>query len=216
MQNVTISLPQDDTLNYKVYVAKAVPRGDVAITVNVRLIASTQDNEVERINARLREALQDFISADWKFVGNTREGLTPGFEKILVQAIAKVPAEENRNLEERARKAGREGLELGEIAVKRALPQDQVNQIVKELWFDAVRKTREHIVEFNEASGRQWRLGDIVFGVPGSGQQPRQFAKGGYREDATESLADLVESGLSGADKISLIAEVTLKSSRPQ
>jgi hypothetical protein len=216
MDPVTITLPQDDTLSYKVYVAKAVPRGDVAITVNLQMVASTSDNDINTINARLKNVLLDFIGADWRFVGHTREGPAPGYEKIAVQAIAKVSAEENRNLEERARKASRDGIEFGGVAVKRTLPQDHVNQIVKELWFDAVRKVQEHLREFEQASGRRWRIGDIVFGVPDGGRQNRPYVKGGYREDATESLADLVESGLSGAEKISLIAEVTLKSARPQ
>lgn len=213
MENVTLTIPQDDTLRYKVYVSKAVPRGDVTISTSINLLVSAKENTPEQINARLAEALKDFIPGTWDIVGSNRSSFTPGFEKIVVDAIAKVPAEQNRNLQERARKAAREGLEFGEITVKRSLPQDQVNQIVKDLWFDAVLRVEDHIQEFNKRSSRTWRIGDIVFGVPGNGQRESQrFSKGGYREDVDDVLGDLVESGLAGAEKISLIADVTLKS----
>ena len=70
--------------------------------------------------------------------------------------MAKIPAKENRNLEERAARANREGLEFGHVQVSRNLPQDQVNQIIKELWFEAVEKVTEHLADFNRASGRQY------------------------------------------------------------
>ena len=216
MENFTLTIPQDDTMRYKVYVTKAVPRGDVTITANINLLVSAKENSPEQINARLTDALKDFIPGAWEFVGSNRSSFTPGFEKIAVEAIVKVPAEQNRNLQERARMAAREGLEFGEIAVKRSLPQDQVNQIVKDLWFDAVQRVKEHIEEFNKRSGRTWRIGDIVFGVPGNGlREGQRLGKGGYREDVNDVLGDLVESGLAGAEKISLIADVTLKSNRP-
>ena len=216
MKNITLTLPQDDTLRYKVYVSKAIPRGDVTITANLNLLVSSRENAPEQINPRLMGALNDFIPGAWEFVGSNRSSFTPGFEKIAVEAIVKVSAEQNRNLQERARKAAREGLEFGEINVKRTLPQDQVNQIVKELWFEAVDRVEAHIDEFNKRSNRQWRIGDIVFGVPGSAQQQGQrLGKGAYREDVEDVLGNLVESGLAGAEKISLTADVTLKSGRP-
>ena len=128
-----------------------------------------------------------------------------------MQVLGKVTADENRNLEERSRKAAREGLEIKEITVKRTLPQDQANQIIKELWFDAVRKANEHITEFNEASGRSWRIGEIVFGVPNNEQRQNRSAKGGYRDEFDALLSGRDESGLAGAEKISLVADVTFK-----
>jgi hypothetical protein len=213
MDSHIFSIPHHDTLRYKVYVSKAVPRGDVTIAVSIQLLVSAKENTPEQIDARVSAALQEFIPAAWEFVGNNRASFTPGYEKIVVQAIAKVPADENRNLQERARRSAREGLEFGDITVKRTLPQDQVNQIVKELWFDTVRRVNEHIAEFNKQSGRNWRIGDIQFGVPASGQRENQRSvKGAYREDIDDVLGDLVESGLSGAEKISLTADVTLRS----
>jgi len=205
----------DDTLQYKVYVSKAVPRGDVTLNAFVTLIVAESDNAPDTINQRVMEALQAFLPTPWEVVSTDRTGLSPGYEQVRVKVLSRVPAEENRNLEERARKAARVGLSIGDISVNRALPQDVANQIVKSLWFEAVRKVNEHLKEFEEASGRQWRIGDIVFGVPNNGGQQRSV-KGGYRDEIDDFLSGLVESGLAGAEKISLVADVTLKSARPQ
>lgn len=72
-----------------------------------------------------------------------------------------------------------------------------------------------HLDEFNRASGRQWRLGDVTLGVPGGGRSSGRLTKGGYVEDADEPLGKFMESGLSGVEKVSLTAEVTLRSARP-
>jgi hypothetical protein len=156
------------------------------------------------LDPRIRAALKDFIEVDWELLGHERSGATPGFERIKVIALAKVPAEQNRNLEERARQANREGLEFGAITVKRSLPQDQVNQIVKELWFEAVTRVNGHLAEFEHVSGRKWRMGNIVLGIPDGGHRTRS-GKGGYMDDLDDTLGQLLESGLSGVEKISLI-----------
>jgi hypothetical protein len=208
-----VQLSIDDTINYRVYVSKAVPLADATVTANLEILVSNRDNN-EDLDARIRTALRDFIAVDWEILGQERSSATTGYERIKLKALAKVAADQNRNLEERARKANREGLEFGQIAVNRALTQDQVGQVMKELWFEAVSKVNEHLVEFNRASGRQWRIGDVILGAPDGGFRARN-AKGGYREELDDMLGDLVESGLSGAEKVSLIANVTLKSERP-
>lgn len=203
----------DDTIKYKVYVSKAIPLADVTITANLELLVSSHDDN-SALNAKIQAALQDFIAADWDIVAQERAGATPGFERVHLRALSKVPAEQSRNLKERASRANREGLEFGAISVNRSLPQDQVGQIMKDLWFEAVDKVSGHLPEFNRVSGRAWRIGDISLGVPGGHSQAR-LTKGGYREEVDDPLGDLMESGLSGAEKISLIAEVTLKAEKP-
>lgn len=119
-------------------------------------------------------------------------------------------------MKERSAAANREGLEFDDVRVScRNLPQDQANQIIKELWFDAVEKVTAHLNEFNRASGRQWRIGDIALGVPGVGRSSGRSAKGGYSEEPDEPFDKFMESGFSGVEKISLTANVTLKSARP-
>lgn len=209
-----MELAMDDTISYKVYVAKAVPVADVTVTARLELMVSSRDENTD-LDARIRGALKDFIDVEWTLLEQERSSATPGFERIQLKALAKVPARENRKLEERAARANREGLEFAQVHASRNLPQDQANQVIKELWFETVAKVTSHLEDFNRVSGRQWRVGDIRLGVPGNGRQSGRLTKGGYVENPEEPLEMLLESGFSGADKISLTAEVTLRSLRP-
>ena len=210
-----IFVPQDDTLEYKVYVSKTVPRGDATLTAVVAVLANSQKNTPEMINQRVLEALAEFVPVRWECMSQERSTISPGFEQVRVQALARIGPEQNRNLEERGRHASREGLEITNIRVKSTLPQDQVDQIVKELWFDTVEQVNEHMAEFNRVSGRAWRIGNIVYGVPSDTHSRTISAKGAYREEPYELFGALIESGLVGAEKICLTAQVTLKSPRP-
>ena len=209
-----LQLPVDDTINYKIYVAKAVPLADVNVTAQLQLMVSSRDNNPD-LDSRIRSALKDFIDTDWTLLEQQRNSATPGYERIELKAMAKIPSSENRNLDERAARANREGLEFGHVQVSRNLPQEQANQIIKELWFEAVEKVTSHLKEFSVASGREWRLGDITLGVPGGGRSSGRMTKGGYIEDPDEPLGKFMESGLSGVEKVSLTADVTLRSVRP-
>jgi len=209
-----VQLSLDDTINYKVYVSKAVPLADVTVTANLELLVSSRDDS-DALRGKIDSALRDFLPVEWEILGQERTSATPGFERLKLKALAKVSADQNRNLVERARLANREGLEFGTISVNRSLRQDEVNQIMKELWFEAVSKANENLPEFNRVSGRQWRIGDVVLGTPDGGNRNRNV-KGGYREEMDDLLGELMESGLSGIEKVSLIAGVTLKSTRPQ
>ena len=210
-----VIVPQDDTLQYKVYVSKAVPRGEAMLTATVVLLAGSQNSAPETINHRVFEALADFVPAQWECTGSERSTISPGFEQVKVQMLAKIAAEENRNLEERARHASRDGLEILAIKVKSTLLQDQINQIVKALWFETVEKVNQHIVEFDQLSGRAWRIGDMVFGVPDTGKARQVISKGCFHEESEELFGELIESGLAGSEKISLITQVTLRAARP-
>ncbi len=204
------AMPCDDTIHYRISVSKVVPLIDVTVTAVVELMVQITDQN-EDLDAKVHSALRDFIPVDWEILDQNRSGATPGYERIILKVLAKVPSEQNRNLEERARKANREGLELSDISVKRARPQDDVNQIMKGLWFDAVSRVREHLTDFNKVSGREWRIGEITLGVAPHVQVTRSL-KGGYREEIDDVVSDPMTSALSGAEKVSMVADVTLKS----
>jgi|APTNR8051073442_1049403.scaffolds.fasta_scaffold12469_1 hypothetical protein len=209
----SIQLPMDDAISYKIFVAKAVPVADVTITAHLTLMVSNRDESQDTDN-RIRSALTDFIDTEWTILTPERSSATPGFERINVKAIAKISSTENRNLDERAARANREGLEFDHVRVNRTLPQEQANQIIKELWFEAVEKVTAHLADFNRVSRRQWRIGDVALGAPGTGRTSRRLNKGGYQEELDEPLTELMESCLTGVEKISLTADVTLRSIR--
>lgn len=203
---------QDDTLSYKVLVSKLVPRSDVVVNVWLELMLNANDKGAE-LDQRIFDALRDFIPVNWELADQERRSATPGFERLKLRAMATVGSDQDWNLQQRAKDANRQGLEFGNVSVKRSLSQDQVNQIVRELWFDAVRKIQEHLPEFEKASGRVWRIGDIALGTPDAGNKVRT-SKGGFVDDRDDNLGQLLDSGLAGVEKISLVANVTLKSDR--
>lgn len=81
-----VQLPVDDTISYKVYVAKAIPLADVAITAQLQLIVSNRD-ENPNLDSRIRSALKDFIDTHWTLLEQERSSATPGFERIRLKAI---------------------------------------------------------------------------------------------------------------------------------
>lgn len=69
------------------------------------------------------------------------------------------------NLEERARQASSEGLSLKEPKINYSLPSQRVTDTVQDLRRKIVEDAKRQIAEFNETTGRIWRIGDIAFGL---------------------------------------------------
>lgn len=210
-QTALLTAP-DDTLNYKMRVSKLMPRSEVVVTVMVTLILNARQKGAQ-LDHRIFEALNDFIPVDWGLSGQERQSAAPGFERLSIRAVATVSRDQDWNLEQRAKNANRHGLELGPVVVKRSFSQEHVNQVVKELRFEAVRKVVEELPEFDKASGRIWRIGDISIGLSDD-ESPPHTSKRGLIDDRDDRLGQMVESGLAGVEKITLVANVTLKSGR--
>lgn len=199
-------LSMDDTISYKVYVAKAASLFDVGVTAQLVLMDRARDAPPDLVS-RIRGTLKGFIHTEWPFLEQGHSSVTPDFERIQLEAMAKVAAMENCKLEERAVGANREGLEFAHVQVSRNLSKDQ---IIKELWFDVLEKVSNHLEEFNRVSCRKWRVGNLALGVPRGGRQSGRQSKGGFIEAPDEPPGKFMESGLSGAEKISLTADVKL------
>ena len=54
---------------------------------------------------------------------------------------------------------------------------DKVAAVVKDLWFQAIERVKEHVEHFDRLTGRRWRIGNIEFGLPERGGD-RQTMKG--------------------------------------
>lgn len=208
-----------DTLRYRVQVRKALPQDEVRITVNVRALVQTRDTDQPALEGRIRKALNAFLPADWMLSRIERGGDAVGYERVELTATARVKASENYNLAERARRASSEGLSLGAPDADYALSAEKVDRIVEELRYEIVRQVQGHIAQFSKETSRTWRLGDISYGAEQHASlSSRRTGKGAYRdtEDPLALLdADYEAGGLSGAERVTLYAEVTLKSDVP-
>lgn len=202
---------QDDTLRYRTIAQRTLAQETVCVSIHVALLVSaTQTDQVE-LQKQIREVLNRFIpGVDWVFSTLHRDAnSTVGFELIRVKATARIPSAQNFNLTERARRASREGLTLSGATVDYSLPVSQVNKVVHELRGEIVGTVLREVVDFEKQTGRKWRIGDIEFGI--GSRDDEYTAKGAHRSSGYEDLLDPDGNGLSGAERISLVAEVTLR-----
>lgn len=202
---------QDDTLRYRAIAQRTLAQETVCVSVSVALLVSAAQTDQAALQRQIREALGRFIpNVDWVFSTLHRQANpTVGFEQINLRASARIPSAENCNLNERTRRASREGLTLSGAQVDYSLPVSLVNKVVHELRGEIVSTVLSELADFERQTGRKWRIGDIEFGIAGHGDE--YTAKGARRSTGYEDLLDPDGEGLSGAERISLIAEITLR-----
>lgn len=216
MNHVPEYCPDADTLRYRVHAQVTLAQEDIRILVAITALVSDRETDQTLIHQRIHAALREFVTADWVLSRIQREGETAGFERIQLQASARVSAEENYRLEERARRASREGLTLSGPQVDYSLPARRISEAVQELREQILRDILHQAERFREVTGCDWRMGDVEFGIEqGSWSQERRTGKGAYRSDDAWFLSrDTDEDAaaiLTGAERIMLIANVTLK-----
>lgn len=209
-----------DTLRYRIRVQKSMPQEDLRITVKVTALVPTAEQGWPELHRRVRDALKEFIDNDWSFSHIARTTDASGYERVELRAFARVPIAENYNLVERARGASREGMVLSSPTADYSLSRSRVDEAMEELRLEAILRADRQAATISERSGRRWRVGDIAFGVTDwSEQSGRTTSKGGYRSPEDDRFEDGFDEedvlGLAPAERISLIASVTLKSSVP-
>ncbi len=202
-----------DTLHYRVQVQKTLPQKDARLRIGITALVHTQDSDQQGLLNRIRAQLETFIRADWGLFNIERHGDAMGYERVTLKASARIPHTENYNLTERARLASHDGLALTEPEIDYGLSAAQVDKVLQELRIEALATITEQIEAYNRVTGRAWRLGKIEFGIPGEVEDfVRRTSKGGYRAQPEAYVCDGDETGgLTAAERIVLIASVTLK-----
>lgn len=204
----------DDTLRFKLFAQKVIVQEDARITVEVHALVSTAQNDRKSLEQKIRAALTSFISAEWAFSTIQRGGEAAGYERVTLNASTRVPIGEVYNLEERARQASTEGLSLRDPKINYSIPSQRVSETVQELRRQIVEDARQQIADLDQTTGRAWRIGDIAFGLWDNRGEFRT-GKGAYRasDDAIADLfSDTDDAGMTSAERISLVADVTLRS----
>jgi hypothetical protein len=201
----------DDTLRYRLVASRTISQEDVKVTA----LTSTNQHDHAELERRIRSALGTFIKADWTFSSVRRLGEAVGYERVSLRASARVPHSENFNLEDRARRASTEGLSLGEPKVDYSLPAKHVSGIVQELRREIVAEVKKQVREFSEDTQREWRIGDIAFGVVDA-RSEYPSGKGAYRSSAdadseVPGFEDDELGGVTGTERVILIANVALR-----
>jgi len=211
--------PRDDEITYRLVVQRTIEQEDVRVSVPVTALISTTAPDQQALDGRIRTALGRFLPAEWVFSLVKRDGEAVGFERVTLTAWTRVSHAQIFNLAERARRASEEGLSLGEPDVDYSLPPKRLNEIAHELRGDLMRQVQRQLADYEQWTGRRWRIGQILLGSM-SEIAARRSAKGMYRSEdelalsfsASSSYDDDRSLGVTGAERVSLVAEVTLRS----
>jgi hypothetical protein len=203
----TVSDRCDDTLCFRLTSSRTVPRANVGIGVEVVALVDAADADQGALESRVLGALTSFIDTDWTISSIERTRDDSGYERVLLRAHTRVGLDENHNLEERGRRASGSGLAIQSPRVDFSLPPQVLVEETQRLQDELVLVAMERAKRFTELTGRTWRLGEVRFGVQGEPMQ-HYSAKNVGRERATASE----EGGLGMAERLLLLADVTLKS----
>lgn len=203
---------QDDSLRFRVIAQRTLSQETVLLSVKVALLVSANQTDQSELQRWAKSALVQFVpNVEWGFSTLRRQSnAVVGYEQIEIEASARIPCDQNFNLKERAQLASREGLSISHVKVSYALPVYLVNEVVHELRLEIIHDLLKEIAHFEQLTGRKWRIGDVEFGITGRGDE--YTAKGASRSTGYEAILDPDCEGLSGAEKISLVAEVCLRS----
>lgn len=199
-----------DTLRFRLSASVSVPRRDVRITAVVYALVSATDHDRDALESRVREALDRFIPAEWTVVSTKRIQDSTGYERVELSTSARVPIDEDHNLEERARRASREGLTIDAPACDYTLPTKTVVEQTAVLQERILELAVERAERFSRVEGRNWRIGDVHFGI--THDAGVYMGKGTRRESSVESSAGEL---LVMSERLVLLAEVTLKTETP-
>ena len=200
-----------DTLRFRVVAASVVARRDVRVSVTVHALVSASDNNREQLEARVRATLGRFIGAQWNVVSTERAKDTSGYERVTLHTSARVPLEEDHNLDERARQASREGLSITNPMVDYKLPNATLDAETVKLQQRILEQALDRAKTFTAVEGRAWRIGDIEFGI-GKDWAQEYSPKFTKRENAIQSGGSGGEL-LMTSERLMLVAQVTLKAS---
>ncbi len=209
--------PRDDEIAYRLVVQKTIEQDDVRVSVPVTALVSTVGLDQRALDGRIRAALNRFLEADWVFSLVRRDGEAVGYERVTLTGWTRVPHAQIFNLVERARRASEEGLSLGEPAVDYSLPAKRLNTIAHELRGELMLQVQRQLADYATWTGRKWRVGQITLGTS-SELSARRTSKGIYssEDDLMMSLSiadgDDRGRGVTGAERVSLVADVTLRS----
>lgn len=214
MTNESIAIPADifdDVLRFRVQATTIEPRSDAHLQVSVAMLVKSTETDQDSVESSVAAALKDFVDTTWVFLSLRREADTAGFERVNLDAVARVPTSELHNLRHRVRQASRDGIDLGTPTVSYRLPEERINVLQSGLRLKVIEEIKRQQAILEQATGRSWRIGGVDFGIKklDSEDGEHRISKGGYRAAASEMFEG---GGMAGAERFTLVAEVTLKS----
>ena len=198
----------DDTIRYRLVAERTIAQDDARVGATVTALVSTGGSGQDRLRGAIQDVLRSFIDTPWNFSATERKGEAMGFERVVVRAYARVQSSQLDGLEEKSRRAGREGFAVSDVDVDYTLPAAKVNEVVHGLRLQLVGEAHAHLAEYAERTGRVWRIGAITFGVIDSRDDARLTGKLARLSEGDE---DATLSSAASSGKVKLHADVLLR-----
>jgi hypothetical protein len=210
------TVPQD-TITFTLSADKLVISDTIKVIVQVNTLVPNDKSE-ELIRTDIKGALAKFIpTAEWSFSNLQRSSDTTGYERIYLQASARVSERENFKLEERAKQVSVHGLSLAKVQVDSTVPVYKLEKAEQELRLDIIKKAMTETKEICELTKRDYRVQAIEYQNQGDptyrksvGTMNAQTANTFYSSIGGAAPGAGPDDSLSNAQRVSLSAHIVL------
>lgn len=199
----------DDTITFALRASKVVINKTVRIAAQI-VALSPDENSEAALRADIKAVLAAFIpGAEWQISGIHRNTDDSGYERVNLTASCRVDEKENYNLESRAKKVSKTGLQITDVTADTTVPQGDLEAAERELRQTILKDAMAECKALAEISGRDYRIKSLGFQNGPANAMPKMSAASNITSYGS-GFDDDDEEGLSNAQKVTLSANVVL------
>lgn len=199
----------DDVMSFQLRASKVVINKTVKIAVQI-VALSPDDSAESQLRADIKAALAAFIpDAEWQISGIHRSTDDSGYERVNLTATARVDEKENYNLETRAKKVSKTGLQLTDVTADTTVPQNDLEAAERELRATILTDALAEAKAVSDATGLDYRIKSINYQNGGDPAMRKMAATSNVTAYGSGFGGD-DEEGLSNAQKVTLSAQIQL------
>jgi hypothetical protein len=201
----------DDHVSFNLAAEDWVTTKTARVMVGVE--AAVGDSNAGSMREDMMKAVNDLAKTDWRLVSFNRSLDQTGLERWSAMFESRLPENELSGLAERAKKAGKAGLQLSVGGIDFSPTLDEMEAARATLRAKIYKQANEQLTALNATlPGRTYRISGIDFSGEAGGPPPMPFVARGKMMPMMASAA--VSSEAAGpaerSEKITLSAEVTL------
>lgn len=201
--------PIQDTINFELTVEKVIVNDTVKMVANIEALVTTEQSDGE-LRAEIRTTMKKFIDTDWQFSNLQRRADSAGFERVSLQASARVSETENYNLDARAREVSRPGLTVSYVQVDTSVPQARIDAAEQEMRLALLAKATDEATKVADLTRRSYRVHTVNFNTQADISLSNRSKGITLTNGMTYGSGFSDEGGLGNAQKLTMRASVAL------
>lgn len=201
----------DDHVSFNLAAEDWVTTKTARVMISVE--AAVGDSNAGSMREDMMKAVNDLAKTDWRLVAFNRSLDQTGLERWSAMFESRLPENELSGLAERAKKAGKAGMQLSVAGIDFSPTLDEMEAARAGLRAKIYKEASEQLATLNATlPGRTYRISAIEFSGEAGGPPPMPFvARGMMKPMAMMANADGAASApAERSEKITLSAEVTL------